>query len=117
MNFSERFKTLREDHHLTQFELSKYLNISRSCISMIEIGRNDPTASTLLAYANYFQISTDFLLCREDDFGNITIQSEGESLTSQEKELLDGFRSLSPGTQEMILRVLTGAIQTERKKA
>ena len=61
---------------------------------MIEIGKNEPTANTLIRYADFFQCSTDFLLGREDDFGNITIKNA--ELPSDELKLLQNYRSLPP---------------------
>lgn len=75
MTFSNTSKTLRKEKGLSQVQLAEALNISKACISMIEIGKNEPTANTLLKYADFFQCSTDYLLGREDDLGNITIPS------------------------------------------
>lgn len=47
MAFSDKSKELREEFGITQAELAKALKLSRSCISMIEIGKNEPTANTL----------------------------------------------------------------------
>ena len=88
---------LRKEKGLSQVELAKALNVSKACISMIEIGKNEPTAITLIKYADFFECSIDYLLGREDDFGNITIQKEKSSvdLTAEEKSLLDTFRKLN----------------------
>lgn len=95
MNFAEISKYLRKEKGLSQIELSKALNVSKACISMIEIGKNEPTANTLLRYADFFGVSTDFLLGREDDFGNITLAtSSAPALSQEENNLLEDFRSL-----------------------
>ena len=95
MNFSEISKFLRKEKGLSQIELSKALNVSKACISMIEIGKNEPTANTLMRYADFFEVTTDYLLGREDDFGNITLDSSpAPALTPEESNLLADFRSL-----------------------
>ena len=95
MTFSEISKSLRKEKGLSQVQLAEALNVSKACISMIEIGKNDPTANTLLKYADFFQCSTDYLLGREDDFGNITIHTEKPALLPQdEQKLLDTYRKL-----------------------
>lgn len=66
MAFADKSKELREEFNLTQLQLAQKLHISRACISMIEIGRNEPTANTLLAYANFFGVSVDELLGRDE---------------------------------------------------
>ena len=93
MTFSERSKTLRKEKGLSQIELAKALNISKACISMIEIGKNEPTAVTLERYADFFEVSTDYLLGREDDFG--VIHAPAPELTQEEKRLLEVFRKLN----------------------
>ena len=95
MKFSEISKSLRKEKGLSQIELSKALNVSKACISMIEIGKNEPTANTLIRYADFFGVSTDYLLGREDDFGNIVLTGESPTFLSNEEQiLLDDFRSL-----------------------
>ena len=94
MTFSEKSRFLRKEKGLSQVELAKALNISKACISMIEIGKNEPTAITLIKYADFFECSTDYLLGREDDFGNVTVQGTSPSFTSEELEIVRIFRKL-----------------------
>ena len=96
MTFAEKSKYLRAEKNLSQVELANALKVSKACISMLEIGKNEPTANTLIRYADFFECSIDFLLCREDDFGNITINCENLSsmLSNEESALLEDFRSL-----------------------
>ena len=95
MDFSEKSKYLRKEKGLSQVQLAEALKVSKACISMIEIGKNEPTANTLIRYADFFQCSTDYLLGREDDFGNITIKEASPlPLPAAEEELLNDFRKL-----------------------
>ena len=94
MAFADKSRQLRKEKNISQYELAEFLGVSKACISMIEIGKNEPTANTLIRYANYFQCSVDYLLEREDDFGNISVQSEGPNLTAEEQQLLNDFRTL-----------------------
>ena len=94
MTFAEITRTLRKEKNLSQAELADALQVSKACISMIEIGKNEPTAITLTKYADFFQCSTDYLLGREDDFGNVTVVGGAEPLPPAERELLADFRQL-----------------------
>lgn len=67
MNFSKRLKLLREQKGLTQEELAAILNISRSALSLWEIGKREPNQETLRFLAEYFGVSIDYLLGRTDD--------------------------------------------------
>ncbi len=101
MNFAEISKTLRKSRNLSQEALAKELQISKACISMIEIGKNEPTANTLIRYADFFQCSTDYLLGREDDFGNVTVSAP--EFSPEEKQLLDVYRKLNKENRERLL--------------
>ncbi|HMM07200.1 MAG TPA: helix-turn-helix transcriptional regulator [Clostridiales bacterium] len=64
--FSERLKTLREEAGLTQKELGEQLDISRGSIGFYENGERVPDIAFLDAAANYFEVSTEYLLGRTD---------------------------------------------------
>ena len=108
MSFAERSKYLRKEKGLSQVELAKALNISKACISMIEIGKNEPTAITLIKYADFFQCSIDYLLERANEttdfFESFSInqKSPAPALTQAEQDLLDDFRSVPRPEQAQI---------------
>lgn len=97
MTFAEITKNLRKERNLSQAELAEALQVSKACISMIEIGRNEPTAITLIKYADFFGCSIDYLLGRSDELGVISIKSQPfpTQLTAEEQRLLDVFRKLN----------------------
>lgn len=59
-----RIRDLREDADLTQMELSKYLNISQRAYSHYESGTRDIPTNILISIADFYQVSTDYLLER-----------------------------------------------------
>ena len=105
MQFKDILKTLREERGLSQKNIAQACNVSPTCICQLETGARNPTGSTLVLLADFFDCSIDYLLGREDDFGNITIQKEKSTvdLTAEEKELMDIFRSLRHEYQVQIL--------------
>jgi transcriptional regulator with XRE-family HTH domain len=62
--FGDRLKDLRTDSDLTQDELSKILGITRSALSNYENNEREPDFKLLVKFANYFNVSLDFILCR-----------------------------------------------------
>lgn len=59
---SERIKTTRELNGLTQSELAKRLNITRSSVNAWEQGISIPSTQYIVELANLFSVSTDYLL-------------------------------------------------------
>lgn len=57
-----RIRDLREDNDVSQREIAEYLHITQQCYSKIETGRMDITGERLILLANYYQVSTDYLL-------------------------------------------------------
>lgn len=51
---------------LSRKELEKRTGISISIIESIEIGRREPRIKTLIALADYFNVSIDYLVGRSD---------------------------------------------------
>lgn len=61
-----RISKLRQDKGLTQAELAKALQITRSALSLYELNKREPDTVILGKIANYFGVSVDFLICRTD---------------------------------------------------
>ena len=62
MNFGEKLKQLRIGKELTQGELAKILDVSKSNISKYESGSIEPNLDILIRMATYFDVPVDFLL-------------------------------------------------------
>lgn len=62
----ERLKSLRRDNNLTMKELGIKLNLAESTISLYESGRREPDYQTLKKLADFFNVSIDYLLGREN---------------------------------------------------
>lgn len=69
MSFSNKAKELREMAGLSQMRLSEKIGISAAAIGFLENHDNEPKGSTVAAYAKFFDVSADYLLGLEDDFG------------------------------------------------
>lgn len=62
MNFGDKLKALRMQKGLSQQELAKTFNVANSTVGMWEQGRRIPDDKMLIKIAEYFNVSTDFLL-------------------------------------------------------
>lgn len=64
MNYIERIKNLREDNDLTQTQLAKELHISQRAYSHYEAGTRKIPIDIIIAIADYYNCSIDYLLGR-----------------------------------------------------
>ena len=64
--FGKNLKQLREDAGVGQVMLAKHLGVSKGIISMWENGLREPTMSSLILIANFFNVSIDYLVGREE---------------------------------------------------
>ena len=62
----ERIKNLRENSDLTQTEISKILHISQRAYSHYEKGSRSIPIEILIALADYYNTSIDYLVGRID---------------------------------------------------
>ncbi len=65
-NFSERIKELRESRGLSQEAVGKIIGVKRYSVYAYEKGKCYPDVEHLMALADYFDVSTDYLLGRSD---------------------------------------------------
>lgn len=60
--FPKRLKELRNKKKLTQQDMADFLGISRQGYGKYEDGKSEPDHNTLVKLANYFGVTTDYLL-------------------------------------------------------
>lgn len=66
MKFTERFNELIKTFGTNQTELAEYCCVTRQAITEMKSGRSYPSLDTLVKIADYFEVSTDYLLGRKD---------------------------------------------------
>lgn len=66
MDYIKRMRDLREDNDKTQQEIAEILNTSQTMYARYERGANELPIHHLIALANYYNVSTDYLLGRTD---------------------------------------------------
>ena len=57
-----RIAALRRDAGWSQAELGQRLQVSASAVGMYEQGRREPSADTIVALSEIFEVTTDYLL-------------------------------------------------------
>lgn len=64
--FGDRLRQLRTERNITQEELGKALNSNKSSISHYESNRRLPDANTISRFAEFFNVTVDYILGRSD---------------------------------------------------
>ena len=75
---SDRLKSLRIQHEKTQQDMANFLGISRQGYAKYENDLGEPDNSTLAKLADFFGVSTDYLLGRTEK-QNLTIEEQDET--------------------------------------
>lgn len=63
----KRLRALREGVRLTQVNMAEILGVQQSRINRFETGRSTPPPEVFIKYADYFNVSMDYLYCRTDE--------------------------------------------------
>lgn len=120
--FGTRFKNLRTERKLTQDELVLRFNnqfntrFNKSTISQYENDKRKPEISILENWADFFEVSIDYLLGRSDKRNISAIEEVRQKINWQlkcnspfkqdEKELIETYKELNDeGKKEAIKRI------------
>lgn len=116
--FGERFKLLREEKKLSQKELAKIFNekynhkYTNRSISAYENNRHQP--STLKDFAEYFEVSTDYLLgisdIRNPNIKKMYVTKNNEPTYIYIDEMIKKIRKDNPELNEYGLSLIEKSI-------
>ena len=67
MNVGTRIAELRNNAHMSQFQLAKVLKIGTSTLGMYETNKREPSPKVLKRIADHFNVSIDYLLGRSNN--------------------------------------------------
>lgn len=67
MKLNESLKRCRKLRKATQKQAATAAGVTESMYQFYEYGKNEPTASVLIALADYFDVSLDYLVGRSDN--------------------------------------------------
>lgn len=99
----DRLKELRENNHLTKKETAEKIGISERAYLTYEYGEREPKLDTLQKLADFYEVTTDYLLGREpapNPFADLGLNEEGET------EVINKYMSLPPEIRACMLDVL-----------
>lgn len=108
--FGSKLKSLRESHNLSQKELANILNIANSTLSQYESGKRVPSDEIKLQIAQYFGVSTDYLL------GNEQYKSKVELTKKDEKDIAKRIEEITQDLENAQVLMLHGEIMDDETR-
>ena len=102
MEFGEILAELRQDHKMTQKELAEEMFVTVGTISNYENGVHYPDIEKLIALADFFNVTTDYLLgrCRVD----ISTDIFEDNILGEKKlgQLIEDVRNITPARKQAL---------------
>lgn len=118
LNFSQILRDLRQESDLTQAQLSEKLGYTQSNICEWEKGTVEPKANALIALAEFFSVSVDYLLGLDGELGAVQSSVHGGELSSEERELVNRYRALNASNKKYLnqtIEILSENVGRQKK--
>ena len=106
LNIGERITQLRKQNQLSQEELAKRAEVSRTIIGNYERNTNTPSIEVLIKLARVFNVSVDYMI------------GEGQ-LSALDKDVLkriEDIEELDPDTKKHLFFLIDNVIQNSKTK-
>lgn len=103
MELKDNLKYIREKNGLTKRELCEKTGISERAYLTYEFGEREPKISVIEKLADFYGVTTDYLLGREpapDPFADLNLNKESE------EDVIDKYMSLPPNIRACLMDVL-----------
>ncbi len=90
MSVGQRIKILQEEKRVSNKELADLLHVAKNTVSGYVNDKSEMTYESLVAVADRFDVTTDYLLCRTEE-PSIPLR-----LSRSERLLIEELRTLNP---------------------
>lgn len=97
---ADRLIKLRKSLGLTQNDIAKKLNITRSTYANYEAGRIKPSYDILIALANFFNVSVDYLVGRMNDPHAISSENNDKDKTFDHQKSAQTIETIQSSTEK-----------------
>ena len=110
----ENLKKSRESKGFTQNQVAEILGISDGTYKNYEQGKREPNGDMIVKLANLYNVTTDYLLGRDDTSPNPVEMLSNDKL---EQSLIDGYFKLPKEVRIKILEMIVEAVErTQQEK-
>lgn len=111
-----KLKELRKEHKLSMKEVGKILGLSESTISLYEAGKREPDIKTLIKMADYFKVSVDVLIGRNETNEDDILDTEhGEGTLDGHSLCMFNFEKMCKELDEHSLDIIHSVLYALRR--
>lgn len=86
---AKRLRQLREGMNLSQTQIGKLMSVPQSSIYRYEYGQSSPSFENMVKFADYFDVSLDYLFGRTDNPQGKLYEYQPKALTEQIEDKKD----------------------------
>ena len=115
IEIGKRMRELREASRLSQAEIAKLCGSNQTTIAKTEVGKTAPSVKLLVWWADYFDVSLDYLCCRTDQpQGKLyeckpKLNVSGEDMTQFIEMCFDPKSPYNEKLKETLIAMMKGA--------
>lgn len=80
MKFNERLRELRKRSPLMQKDIAEKIGVSVRTFQQYELGKIEPNIERLILLSQIFDVSVDFLVCRDEYLLEADVEEAGTNL-------------------------------------
>ncbi len=114
----DNLKTLRESKKLTKKAVAENVGITERAYIAYEYGERDVSTATLSKLADFYHVTTDYLLGREttapEPLDDLSIQF---NMTALEKKILDNYLALPKNMRTDMMEFLHKSVKEVMEKS
>ncbi|MCM1007079.1 MAG: helix-turn-helix transcriptional regulator [Ruminococcus flavefaciens] len=104
---------LRKQQNKSQAEVARYLELTVAAYQNYEAGRREANYETLVKLADFYGVTTDYILGRESDSDSLI----GTNHTEEDEELIvEKFMTLPPEMRECLFGILVKLGEAAKKR-
>ena len=100
----KNLKILRNKNNITQQQLADIISVSQQSINKYENQNIEPDISTLIALADYFDVSVDYLIGRTSNEKNVSF--DFNLINETESKIICKLRLLNKKQREVVISLI-----------
>ena len=112
---SEKLTEIRKQRKLTMKDVAEAIGMKPDTYRNYESGRLEPNLSTLTKLADFYGVTTDYLLGRSTDTPPLSQLASQFNMSALEREIVDGYLSLPEDMRGGLMDFLEKAVAEAEK--